>query len=314
MPCFQAYLFPFGAPGLDPPCIRQRPFFIGRLLQRPPARVLAPHDALTSGISQTPFPQRMGLFLTFFASLPCASTDMPILLSQRGQRMPKPNHILQFITLMLLCVSSAVLPAYPDKTIPPDSGTRFDKKFACSYTPNELFVMSAALFEPEYVTELSPKAAQLADSLSVEERTQFFVDVLQIAANRGLPVAQLQLGLVHLNGAPGLIQNESKALIWITRAADQGLVDAQITASALFASGVGAAPDYDKAYFWSLISLSSYDQPLLPGLSDRPSQIRHKQKLEQLLSTDRRIAMQATAANWEPTKIGDGCAVTSIEE
>ena len=227
--------------------------------------------------------------------------------------MTKPNQIFQFITLMLLCVSSAVLPAYPDKTIPPDSGTRFDKKFACSYTPNELFVMSAALFEPEYVTELSPKAAQLADSLSVEERTQFFVDVLQIAANRGLPVAQLQLGLVHLNGAPGLIQNESKALIWITRAAEQGIVDAQITASALFASGVGAAPDYDKAYFWSLISLSSYDQPLLPGLSDRPSQIRHKQKLEQLLSTDRRIAMQATAANWEPTKIGDGCSVTSIE-
>jgi hypothetical protein len=27
-PCFSAFLFPFGAPGDGPPCIRQRPFGI----------------------------------------------------------------------------------------------------------------------------------------------------------------------------------------------------------------------------------------------------------------------------------------------
>jgi hypothetical protein len=50
-PCFQAFRFPFGAPGLVPPCIRQRPFRMGALQQRSPHLVLAPQrlvDAMNS--------------------------------------------------------------------------------------------------------------------------------------------------------------------------------------------------------------------------------------------------------------------------
>ena len=41
-PCFQAFRFPFGAPGLVPPCIRQRLLGIGRARQVWPDLVFAP--------------------------------------------------------------------------------------------------------------------------------------------------------------------------------------------------------------------------------------------------------------------------------
>src|SRR5262245_18601063 len=40
-PCFSAFLFPLGAPGDDPPCIRQRPFGIAGDWQGLPLRVFA---------------------------------------------------------------------------------------------------------------------------------------------------------------------------------------------------------------------------------------------------------------------------------
>lgn len=43
-PCFKAFLFPFGAPGDGPPCIRQRPFFIAGDRQAFPLLVFA-HSA-----------------------------------------------------------------------------------------------------------------------------------------------------------------------------------------------------------------------------------------------------------------------------
>jgi hypothetical protein len=45
-PCFKAFLFPFGAPGDGPPCIRQRPFFIAGDWQGFPLLVLAPQRGL----------------------------------------------------------------------------------------------------------------------------------------------------------------------------------------------------------------------------------------------------------------------------
>jgi hypothetical protein len=45
-PCFKAFLFPFGAPGDVPPCIRQRPFFIAGDRQDFPLLVFAPQRGL----------------------------------------------------------------------------------------------------------------------------------------------------------------------------------------------------------------------------------------------------------------------------
>jgi hypothetical protein len=76
-PCFQAFLFPLGAPVDLPPCIRQRPFRMAGDRQRPSLRVFAPHRRLSSIAS------RLCMGLTFGFSLhpppPCV---------QRVQRWP----------------------------------------------------------------------------------------------------------------------------------------------------------------------------------------------------------------------------------
>src|SRR4029453_14631784 len=43
VPCLRAFLFPLGAPGDIPPCIRQRPFAIAGDRHRLPLLVRAPH-------------------------------------------------------------------------------------------------------------------------------------------------------------------------------------------------------------------------------------------------------------------------------
>src|SRR5215470_4815656 len=58
-PCLRAFLFPFGAPGDGPPCIRQRPFGIAGDRQGLPLRVFAPQRGLDC------MSKSMGLSLNF---------------------------------------------------------------------------------------------------------------------------------------------------------------------------------------------------------------------------------------------------------
>jgi hypothetical protein len=58
-PCLSAFLFPFGAPGDGPPCIRQRPFGIAGDWHGLPLRVFAPHRGLDC------MSKSMGLSLDF---------------------------------------------------------------------------------------------------------------------------------------------------------------------------------------------------------------------------------------------------------
>jgi uncharacterized protein len=50
--------------------------------------------------------------------------------------------------------------------------------------------------------------------------------LLQMAAERGLDVAQADLGLLYLEGR-GVPENEQEGLKWLQKAADQGLVEAK---------------------------------------------------------------------------------------
>jgi TPR repeat protein len=47
------------------------------------------------------------------------------------------------------------------------------------------------------------------------------------AATAGHPEAQYRLGLMYLNGAPGLEQDDNLALEWVRRAADNGVREAK---------------------------------------------------------------------------------------
>src|SRR5690348_3716354 len=80
-PCFQAFRLRFGAPGLVPPCIRQRPFGQGEDRQGWPARVFAPQILFSSKNSllaratrvSATSALRMGLNVTFRLLTPTPS-------------------------------------------------------------------------------------------------------------------------------------------------------------------------------------------------------------------------------------------------
>ena len=61
--------------------------------------------------------------------------------------------------------------------------------------------------------------------------------------------AQFQLGLMYFNGQ-GVQQDDSKAVEWHTKAAEQGYADAQYNLGVMYANGRGVPQDFDKAVEW----------------------------------------------------------------
>lgn len=76
------------------------------------------------------------------------------------------------------------------------------------------------------------------------------VDAIKQAAERGEPQAQAKLASLYLLGRDGMEINEGLAAEWMQKAADQGLVDAQVVMGALYDRGVGVEADRDQATQW----------------------------------------------------------------
>ena len=70
-----------------------------------------------------------------------------------------------------------------------------------------------------------------------------------IAANRGDPVAQFQIG--HLYGAgEGVAKDPVTSAAWNRKAADHGLAGAQFVMGLMYSKGTGVAQDYAAAVNW----------------------------------------------------------------
>ncbi len=68
-------------------------------------------------------------------------------------------------------------------------------------------------------------------------------------ADRGLPVAQLVVGVMY-GGGHGVAQNDAEAANWLHRAADQGCPEAQTILGAMYARGQGLSQNDAKAVKW----------------------------------------------------------------
>lgn len=68
-------------------------------------------------------------------------------------------------------------------------------------------------------------------------------------AEHGNPDAEYNLGLLYMNGH-GVKKNDRIALMWFTRAGQQGLADAQYNAGVMFYLGKGVYPSYVSAVKW----------------------------------------------------------------
>lgn len=73
---------------------------------------------------------------------------------------------------------------------------------------------------------------------------------VQQAAEQGLAVAQLNLGVRYATGR-GVAQDDKQALAWTRKAAEQGHAIAQFKLGVMYVKGEGVAQDFLQAYAWS---------------------------------------------------------------
>ena len=75
------------------------------------------------------------------------------------------------------------------------------------------------------------------------------------AAEQGLSLAQLMLGLAYANGR-GLPRDDRQAFQWFERAAASGSALAQYGMGMLYSNGRGIGQDWIKAYLWLTMAAS----------------------------------------------------------
>ncbi len=73
---------------------------------------------------------------------------------------------------------------------------------------------------------------------------------VRAAANTGDPKAQLELGHRYFFGREGASKDYSQALIWYHKAADQGVVGAEVNLGVMYAYGKGVPLDFAQAISW----------------------------------------------------------------
>ena len=74
-------------------------------------------------------------------------------------------------------------------------------------------------------------------------------EIKQMAA-QGNSQAEAKLAALYLLGRDGIDKDDHQAAIWMEKAANQGLVDAQVAIAAMYDSGRGVTGDRDKATAW----------------------------------------------------------------
>lgn len=75
-------------------------------------------------------------------------------------------------------------------------------------------------------------------------------DTIRRLAEQGDAKAQAKLASLYLLGREGMQVDEKLAAEWMEKAANQGLIDAQVVMGAMYDRGLGVTGDRDKATHW----------------------------------------------------------------
>ncbi|MDO8845533.1 tetratricopeptide repeat protein [Methylicorpusculum sp.] len=70
------------------------------------------------------------------------------------------------------------------------------------------------------------------------------------SAEQGNALAQAQLGALFLLGRDGYEVNVQEAAVWMLKAAEQGLLEAEVIVAAMYDRGLGMPQDVKKATQW----------------------------------------------------------------
>ncbi|MBQ2379480.1 MAG: sel1 repeat family protein [Akkermansia sp.] len=74
--------------------------------------------------------------------------------------------------------------------------------------------------------------------------------IMMEEAKQGEAETQCTLATMYYLGLYGFEENEVEAVKWFTRAAEKGLLDAQVSLAEIYEAGVNGKPDLDKAIHW----------------------------------------------------------------
>ena len=75
------------------------------------------------------------------------------------------------------------------------------------------------------------------------------------AAEQGHAVAQYNLGVMYHNGGEGVPQDDKQATYWVAKAAKQGEANAQFSLGVMYNEGKGVLQNYKRAYMWLSIAV-----------------------------------------------------------
>ena len=75
-------------------------------------------------------------------------------------------------------------------------------------------------------------------------------DSIKQLAEQGDALGQAKLASLYILGREGMEKDEKLAAVWMEKAANQGLVDAQVVMAAMYDRSMGVIGDRDKATHW----------------------------------------------------------------
>lgn len=76
------------------------------------------------------------------------------------------------------------------------------------------------------------------------------VDSIKQQAEQGDSRAQARLAAMYLLGRDGVEKDDKQAAVWMEKAANQGLIEAQVVMGAMYDRGLGMEANRDRATQW----------------------------------------------------------------
>lgn len=89
-----------------------------------------------------------------------------------------------------------------------------------------------------------------AGTLQADEKNNAAENPIVKMAEQGNALAQAKLGAMYLLGRDDVEKDEKKAAQWMEKAAQQGLLEAQVITAAMYDRGLGVVMDVKKATAW----------------------------------------------------------------
>jgi TPR repeat protein len=96
----------------------------------------------------------------------------------------------------------------------------------------------------------------------------------------------------------GVPQDYAQARLWLRKAAEQGVVQAQLNLGLMYALGQGVSRYYVQAHMW--INLASSSDALDAG--DHHRAIQARDEVAARMTPDEIAEAQRMASEWKPTK------------